>query len=110
MSEQSLFINCVWVIENNCHDRISIRKNADERYWISAWAENWDELWSWESEITRQELESVIANPLKAHQLMRTERYWFVSPPSSVRREAYFKDGLLDYRDGFMDSGRGGKW
>jgi hypothetical protein len=63
MSEQNLFTNDVWSIEDNCHDGLSIYKNENGRYYIRAWAENWDDSWGWEAEITHQELESVIAQP-----------------------------------------------
>jgi hypothetical protein len=106
MSEQNLFTNDVWSIKDNCHDGLSIYKNEDGRYYIRAWAENWDDCWGWEAEITHQELESVIAQPSQSAQLMKTSRRWYVSPPSF--KSPYFIEGFLDSKDGFINSGTGG--
>ena len=109
MGIERLFKNGVWVVEDCSHDGISIKRRDDGRYVISAWAENWDDLWSWEAEISQAELESVVAEPANAGKLLLQPRSWRVRTPSSVPRGPYVKQGLLDDSDGFMDGGTGGK-
>jgi hypothetical protein len=109
MDRRELFINGVWQIEENSHEGMSIRLEGGGRYFISAWAENWDELWCWEAEITPEELDAIIASPSAARWLLQAERVWRVIPPSSVPRDPYIQRGRLSYSDGFMDGGTGGK-
>jgi hypothetical protein len=109
MNEQNLFTNGIWSIEDRCHEGLSIHKKEDGSYYISGWAENWDDCWSWTAEITHEELESVIAaQPSEAaRRLLNTSRHWYVTPPDF--KSPYFKEGFLDGQDGFMDLGTGGR-
>jgi hypothetical protein len=110
MEKRDFFINGVWQIAENSHEGMSIRLDSAGHYLISAWAENWDDLWCWEAEIMPEELDAIIASPSVARQLLQSERIWRVIPPSSVPRDPYITCGRLSYDDGFMDGGTGGKW
>ena len=109
MGISDLFTGDTWVIEDHSHDGIRIDRLTNGRYVVSAWAENWDDEWTWVAEITRDELAGVVADPDFARELLGTARRWRVEPPETVPREPYVKDGQLDQRDGFVDGGRGGK-
>ena len=96
------------VIKENSHDGITIGSESD-RFWISAWAENWEDLWEWEAEITRNEFDSILADNSAARKLLQSERHWTITPPPSVPRKRYTKQGVLENYDGFQDAGTGGK-
>lgn len=103
------FVEGIWVIEDGNHEGISIQVRETGSIWYAAWAENWDDTWGWETILTREEVDALVANPENARELLKTEREWVVFTPSSVPRDNYVKVGRLSLDDGFMDSGTGGK-
>lgn len=46
MYKRDFFRDGVYVIEDNAHEGISICASEEGHYWISAWAENWDDTWA----------------------------------------------------------------
>jgi hypothetical protein len=96
----------VWSIRNDNHEGLSIHERGG-RYFVHAWAENWDDTWSWETEIAAEELLPPSGARDRANYLLHTRRIWTVWPPSW--KAPYKKTGLLDSRDGFTDGGHGGK-
>jgi hypothetical protein len=104
----------VWTLESNSHDGLYIKRDSDDNYSIYAWAEIWDDSWSWSAQITLEELEllqSVPSNAVNiAREILQSERTWYIEPPFSVPRKPYFKKGYLSWDDGFMDGGTGRPW
>jgi hypothetical protein len=102
------------ILEDRCHEGISIVRYSDDNYSIYAWAENWDDTWSWTAPITLEELvllRSVPSNALTvARKILESERTWYITPPSTVPKKPYSKTGYLSRDDGFMDGGTGGRW
>lgn len=109
-SQPAFNANGHWIIEDQNHQGLSVIRNLDGQLLISAWAENRDDLWSWEAEITKEEFEAITANPSLTRDLLSTSRTWHIDPPPDVPRGPYTKNGRLDERDGFRDRGTGGIW
>lgn len=95
-------------LEDRDHQGLSVLEDGTT-FRIEAWAENWDDLWSWEAEISDQEFERAKGDRTFARTLLADEREWLVTPPSSVPKEPYRMTGRLGGTDGFMDGGTGSR-
>lgn len=100
-----------WVLEDRNHQWLAIRKTVDGAYWVDAWAENRDDLWSWTSPITDAEFAVIAEDPSCARDLLSDSRVWHVKPPADAHDGLpYVKEGKLGWEDGFRDRGTGGIW